>query len=247
MLLKNAIKKWKVIHLEPSNICQLNCFYCYKKNFINNSELPLSKWLHIINKTYNTTQQFTIGGGEPLLYKNLDRLITHINSKRVPLSITTNGLLLENYQYLLSKINLISISYHGDIKRIEQGLKLLTKLNIQRCVNLIAVDKNKKILNTIIDICKWYSSSLLLLYPKQICGEVDKTYFLSGVVKNRDKIQVGLDGLFLGQCRAGKDFYTITSHGKRIQCSFINNSLNNIQEFKCLDTNKTGITIPLTG
>lgn len=84
-----------------TNNCNLRCVYCMPKDVKNSCEQLLSKedYFKIIRESSKLgINKIRFTGGEPLLYKELLPLVTDVSN--LPnindLSITTNGILLEN-------------------------------------------------------------------------------------------------------------------------------------------------------
>jgi len=81
--------------------CNLNCPQCkITRNYPNSpyrlprKELDWKEWFEFIT-SLKQTQFHTIYGGEPLLYDGIEDLICSLNSKGIPYTIISNGLLLD--------------------------------------------------------------------------------------------------------------------------------------------------------
>lgn len=208
--------KFEVIHLEVSGRCQLNCPYCYSKS---GTELAVSEWQALVKELAPLTKQFTLGGGEPLLYDDLGDIIETIHRLGLPVSLTTNGLLLSEKRDLVSALDAVSISYHGDLEVLWEGLVLLERMGVQRMVNFIMLDQDKPRFGAILETCKTFEAALVLLAPKHTT-DYDKAWFLARALA-ASGIQVGLDGLAVGRCTGGSRFFTVASDGRFMQCSFV--------------------------
>ncbi len=107
-----------VIYL--TNRCNLACEMCsqYGENFKENApqELSLEDWekfLLDISDT-NPKPKIILMGGEPLLYKNFDKLFQMLQDFQFPVHIVTNGTLLDKYLELLANSDItITISIDG--------------------------------------------------------------------------------------------------------------------------------------
>lgn len=106
--------------IEPTTYCNLKCPGCYRgcdqpdaKPFylsINEAKEQID-WL-IKNRNIHT---LSIAGGEPLLYPNLDELITYAVGKKLRIMIYTNGVLLdENRLQTLAKLGVTQFLIHID-------------------------------------------------------------------------------------------------------------------------------------
>lgn len=123
-----------------TNNCNLRCVYCMPKDIKNSCEQLLSKedYFKIIRESSKLgINKIRFTGGEPLLYKDLVPLISDVSN--LPnindISITTNGILLENMMEDLKKSGLtranISLdSMNSDrFNMITRGGNLNTVLN----------------------------------------------------------------------------------------------------------------------
>jgi len=160
---KRTMPKFDVIHLEVSGQCQLNCPYCYSES---GTELAVGEWQSLMEELAPLTRQFTLGGGEPLLYDGLGDIVETIHRLGLPVSLTTNGLLLGAKGDLVSALDAVSVSYHGDLEVLREGLALLERMGIQRMVNFIMLDQDKPRFGAILEACKTFGAALVLLAPK---------------------------------------------------------------------------------
>jgi len=208
--------QFDVIHLEVSGRCQLDCPYCYSKS---GTELAVNEWQALVGELAPLTKQFTLGGGEPLLYDGLGDIVETIHRLELPVSLTTNGLLLSAKRDLISALDAVSVSYHGDLEVLRESLALLDRLGVQRMVNFIMLDQDKPHFGEILEACKTFKAALVLLAPKHT-ADYDKAWFLARALA-APGVQVGLDGLAVGRCTAGSRFFTVASDGRFMQCSFV--------------------------
>jgi len=213
---KKTMPKFDVIHLEVSGRCQLDCPYCYSKS---GTELAVGEWQALVEELAPLTKQFTLGGGEPLLYDGLGDIVETIHRLGLPVSLTTNGLLLSAKCALVSILDAVSISYHGDLGVLREGLTLLERMGIQRMVNFIMLDQDKPRFEKILEACRAFEAALVLLAPKHTAA-FDKAWFLARALAVPG-VEVGLDGLAVGRCTAGSRFFTVASDGRFMQCSFV--------------------------
>lgn len=81
-------------------------------------ELSTAEWLDVVDDMAGAGgSSFSIVGGEPLLRRDLAELVGHIRSKRLPVAVNTNGLLLNNRvvrgEFLCSPPSAVNISVDG--------------------------------------------------------------------------------------------------------------------------------------
>jgi len=154
-----------------------------------------------------------------LLYDGLGDIIEMIHRLGLPVSLTTNSLLLSAKRDLVSALDAVSVSYHGDLEVLREGLALLEQMGIQRMANFIMLDQDKPSFGEVLKACKTFKAALVLLAPKHT-ADYDKAWFLARALA-APGVQVGLDGLAVGRCTAGRKFFTVASDGRFLQCSFV--------------------------
>lgn len=139
------------VHVALTTRCSLNCKHCnmYIPHFqsgtnqkIESIKEDIDSYFKIVDKTYT----FSLLGGEPFLYHNLDELIHYIGinyrHKIGMLEIVTNGTILPNEDLLqkLKEYNVtISISDYSNYISYKNNLskfkELLNRLNINYKIN----------------------------------------------------------------------------------------------------------------
>jgi radical SAM protein with 4Fe4S-binding SPASM domain len=85
------------IELELSRICNLRCLYCYASSGVAlENELSLEEIFDTIDQAIALGAQkiIVLGGGEPLLFSHIFKVIEYIREKNLVVDIFTNGLTL---------------------------------------------------------------------------------------------------------------------------------------------------------
>lgn len=91
--------KLDFVILKLTNLCNLNCYMCgqaYSRSELYKGDLPFD----LIKKRLceiDTVDTVYLFGGEPLLYKDFIPLLELLMNKRINISISTNGTLLDKY------------------------------------------------------------------------------------------------------------------------------------------------------
>ncbi|MDD5006006.1 MAG: radical SAM protein [Candidatus Omnitrophica bacterium] len=138
------------IGFTPLLECNYSCSYCFNKNYINPyfrkcARIDYQEWVSLFNKF--PTSLVTIGGGEPLLYKDMDKLIQGMAKKHIISQVITN--LSVNLDVLIKAKKSgfrVMASFHPEMIIKEEFLKSLLYLknkglkNIM--VNYIATPQN---------------------------------------------------------------------------------------------------------
>lgn len=94
-----------------TNLCNENCFYCFRE--LQEKARPLEDNITIINKLKNIgVERLTYAGGEPLLYKGIDKLMRYSSELGIKNALITNGKCLtpNNLDKYLSYLDKITFS-----------------------------------------------------------------------------------------------------------------------------------------
>jgi organic radical activating enzyme len=164
-------------HIEwiVSDVCQLKCSYCFRKQFpiLPESMTRVSDIIQQLNElNTHKSVKVTLTGGEPLLFPYYQLIIDNLDPT-IGIELNTNGFLLSD-DMDFDRYTLLSVSWHSEymdgllkklpiLKRINQ----LNKLNI----NIVYNEDNLVIAKTIQDICdaEQLSYSLVLdVYENQV-------------------------------------------------------------------------------
>lgn len=145
-LIENTRKKYHLLTfgLELTKRCNLNCIYCYADaGKPAENELSFKETTDVINQAYKLgARKFGIvGGGEPLLYPHLFKLIDFLNFLNVPITLYTNTTLItpniakklfEKRINIVAKCNSLDrktqdflSGVKGSFERIQAGIKNL--------------------------------------------------------------------------------------------------------------------------
>lgn len=191
----------RILHLELTSRCNLNCKACYRsgdfKNFMNINEILEINRLEILLNKYKTREieQIILSGGENLLHPNffdcLKMIRNYFPKKNITLS--TNGTLLSNNKNLLEKIckselNMIQFSINGahqdTIDKLQKGINLKktieiikyfqAKSSISLNVNFVIQEENINEINDFIELMGANKILNISLTPMNFAGHTDK-------------------------------------------------------------------------
>jgi MoaA/NifB/PqqE/SkfB family radical SAM enzyme len=104
------------IQLYLTEACNLNCKMCFLKQIKSkNNFIPLDIVKKVIKELIYIRPHYSMTGGEPFLYPEIENLITYIKSKGLYLSIVTNGTMIEDFAEIIvrSGVDRLSISIDG--------------------------------------------------------------------------------------------------------------------------------------
>lgn len=223
-------KRFKKIYIEITNRCNLNCSFC-GKNKRDYRDMSLLEFKLVINKIKKYTDYIYLHvKGEPLLYSNLDSLLSICDNYNIKVNITTNGVFLkEKLSVLINHfcIRQINISLHSENNKknyfldvFSSGKILSTKMFISyRIWDLKEYKLNKKSTEIVNKIIEFYNLSPVI---------VDKLYndknikIASNTFVNKENIftwpDVDNDILVDGFCYGLKTHIAILSNGDIVPC-----------------------------
>ena len=223
-------KRFKKIYIEITNRCNLNCSFC-GKNKRDFRDMSLLEFELVINKIKRYTDYIYLHvKGEPLLYSNLDSLLSICDNTNIKVNITTNGVFLkEKLSVLINHfcIRQINISLHSENNKknyfldvFSSGKVLSTKMFISyRIWDLKEYKLNKKSTEIVNKIIEFYNLSPVI---------VDKLYndknikIASNTFVNKENIftwpDVDNDILVDGFCYGLKTHIAILSNGDIVPC-----------------------------
>ncbi len=107
----------RIVQIHPTRRCNLRCLHCYSHSGPGESEeLPVSLLQRAV--TDASEHGYTVlglSGGEPVLYRELPRLLEHARTLGMVTTVTSNGMLLDQRRLrpLVGVTNLLAISLDG--------------------------------------------------------------------------------------------------------------------------------------
>ena len=149
--------------LEPTNLCNHNCVFCFYSNFRSDNKVYISR-----EKLFELAEDFKkldvksvslVGGGEPMLHPAIYDLIRWFHENNILISITTNGSALKDSEidtivrastYIRVSLNAASVQTHNMInapkssqfERIINNIEKLRKHRDKIGANMLIGIKN---------------------------------------------------------------------------------------------------------
>jgi len=119
----NMLKKGELlpvsISINLTNKCNLNCSFCSCADRDKTEELSTIDIVNFIKSNSSIQSVILTGGGEPLLYKDLEYLISFLYRKKIKIGIVTNGLLIDKYSKdIFNKVDWIRISLSDESDKV---------------------------------------------------------------------------------------------------------------------------------
>lgn len=112
---QNAMKRFKKIYVEITNICNLDCSFCAKNSREQQFMSPQNFEIVVAQAAKLTDHIYLHVMGEPLLHGKLDELIGIAKKHGLQVNITTNGVLIDSKLECLVKnpVRKIAFSLHS--------------------------------------------------------------------------------------------------------------------------------------
>jgi radical SAM protein with 4Fe4S-binding SPASM domain len=132
-------------HIDITSKCNLKCQHCLNPTELyQNDDMTLDEWIRVIDKLAELGISIIwIGGGEPLIRKDVFDILKYIKSKNIRMVLATNGILLtEKFEVkeLLDLIDEITIcidgsnqDIHGFFRRPKKYFDIILS-NIRRII-----------------------------------------------------------------------------------------------------------------
>jgi len=121
------IKFPEFIGVQFTQRCNLRCKMCFQwgpKGFYRNKkfnlfreEVNVEKWCKFFDQISKYKPTIVFWGGEPLLYRDIRKIMKYIKSKELRSAMITNGTLLEEYaEDIVSNVDRVAVSLDGPEK-----------------------------------------------------------------------------------------------------------------------------------
>lgn len=131
--------RFKRIYIELSNICNLKCSFC-SMDKRKKRTLSIEEFEYILSSIKKYTNLIYLHvKGEPLLYKNIDKVFELCKINNINIKITTNGIYLNKYIDLINK--------YENIKQIN--------------ISLMCENKENDYLNRIFETCNKIKTTIV--------------------------------------------------------------------------------------
>ena len=246
----------------PTYTCNLNCVHCFTENMKRKGVevLNIEDYKRIASEAIKMgATHFAIQGGEPFIYPKLEELVKVLQPKKMFISITTNGTLLdESKARRLKKLGVDMITFsldnvepekHNEFRGRKNSFRdtvgaiylasyLGFKVTINTCVTHDYLQSNN--LEEMIDWTKNEGFKLNIVLPVPV-GRWEERYdiltteeerkYVYKLLKKYSHIRRDLDsGYFKWGCGAGKEMLYVTPYGDVLVCPFIQASFGNVKE-----------------
>ncbi len=249
------------VDFAPTYACNLKCVHCFAETLKrrNANVLGIRDYERIAKEAIALgATHFAIQGGEPLLYAKLEQLIKVLQPKKMFVSITTNGTLLNRARIRrLKEIGVDMLTFSLDdidpdrhnkfrggkdshsriVEAIDIAVQEGMKITINTCVthqNLHNINMQRMIAWT---AKKGFKLNIVLPVPmgrwqahyEVLMTEEDKQY-VHNLLTRYNHVRRDLDsGYFKWGCGAAKEMLYVTAYGDVLVCPFIHVSFGNVR------------------
>jgi radical SAM protein with 4Fe4S-binding SPASM domain len=170
--------------------CNLSCAHCFaNRSQQEKTDLPLKDIDSVLNQLEQMgVLEVRITGGEPLLHREITKILQLLGEKRVRKVLLTNGTLLSEEIVLVLKASGITPTVSlddseaeehdhfrgvkGSHERTLEGLKLLQKHGVQYGINCCLNQKNIDRYQNIINLAAKYGASRIALLDLKPIGQM---------------------------------------------------------------------------
>lgn len=135
-------RKHDYLRISLTERCNLRCVYCMPEEGIELSEkenlMTHEEVISIAKKFVEMgVRKIRLTGGEPLIKKNIEKIIVELTKLPINLGITTNGILLDNYLELFKKSGVKDINISLDTLKREKFNSITRRDYFDRVINNI--------------------------------------------------------------------------------------------------------------
>ncbi len=169
-----------IVVLNLSQKCPLRCVYCYSSSTIEGGELKEDDIEILVRNISELSPRLVIlSGGEPLLYKHIEELLTQLGRYGIRMVVSSNGMFLnENIISIVKKYNIDYVGISLDIpsredskirqgssfNRIVDAIKLLRNSDIDTGIRMTLTWANIYTIEEMLRFCKRHNVGRLCIY-----------------------------------------------------------------------------------
>lgn len=169
-----------VTHINITNRCNLQCAYCYgsypEKQI--DRDILTQKWLELISELRKLgTKRINIGGGEPLVRKDIGHILSHMKNNHMLVNMNTNGHLVKDMMDVVKQLTTICISIDGDEeihdkrkgagshKKVIEAIKAARANKVAVHTSTLISKDNIHAIHSVLEVAKQYGCMAEFLLP----------------------------------------------------------------------------------
>lgn len=163
------VVSWRYLDMHIVNYCQLECRHCYLVK--GNETMPFGMFKDIIEDFMAVRHplkdiDIILGGGDALLHPEFARIIKFMREKRLPLRMSSNGLLIPDFIACFNETDSIQISIDGNRKihdfirgrgvyrKAVRALHMLNDAGVPHSITFTACKENIHCIDSVLDLCR---------------------------------------------------------------------------------------------
>ena len=268
-----GIKPLRYVDFAVDYKCNLNCTHCFAKSLEkeNKDRLTIEDYKRVVRESMALgAVNFSFQGGEPLIYKDLEKIIKACQPERNLISVTTNGLLLtpEKLKELRTwGVDILTVSLdsaipeeHDEFRKskgaFEQtlcGIREAIKQGFHITIGSTVYHGNIRS-EGILKLCDLAIKLKCVLCfnlgvpvgnwanQDEILLTEDDFEYLNSLVKKSTYIRTDLEANIAGYgCGAIKEILYVTPYGDVFACPFIHISFGNVKEHSVTVIRRKGL------
>ena len=176
-----------ILQIHPSLRCNLSCSHCYSSSGpVGHTELDVATICDVISDAAAMGYQvISVSGGEPLMYRGLDDVLTHAKSLGLRTTVTTNGFFTGRDQLsrLRELVDVLAISLDGPpeihnrirgsvhaFERLEAGLENIRNAGIPFGFIHTLTSRTWEHLLWVAEFAAGNGARLLQIHPLELAG-----------------------------------------------------------------------------
>ncbi len=218
------VRKPFIVLFNVTERCNLRCSYCFGHYYSETNEISLDQTKKILSELYDLgARRLGLGGGEPLLHKNIDDLITFAIQRGFDVGVNSNGILVPNHLPSLSLVNNLSISLdgsspevhdryrgNGSFKKAVRGIQAAHEAKIPLNICFTLTDANIDDWPKILELGKQYDALVQIspLYPQYRSGK--NSYPPKPI--DREKLNEVIHAIIEEKRKGGNVFFSETTY-----------------------------------
>jgi len=232
----------KTLTLDLTSKCNLNCEYCYVNRKL--KDMSLKKIIKLLKQgVKNGFTHLIVSGGEPLLRRDLIKILKTAKELKYAIRLNTNGTLITDdfCKKVKNLVDVIQVTIDGSkdthnklrsrsYDKALLGLKKIIKHGIKVCVaTVLSKDTYKEIPHTI-KLCEtlgvdYYRLIRLIPHKKELKSKVVTKKMNKLLIKylkaqNKVKPKIFYEGICTNNCPAGKEYLGVNPDGSIVPCIF---------------------------
>lgn len=168
-----------VVNLLLTNRCNLKCFYCYPQVFNRNlKDISLDKWIMAIDQFHDMgTEIMVLLGGEPFLYKEIDKIVDRIKQHGMICELITNGYFIQDKIDIVKKVDSICLSIDGDkttndrnrgngsYDRVVKAIDIVKPLGVKTRIKAVITRRNMESMDYLCRFALQHNTPLTFTLP----------------------------------------------------------------------------------